>query len=426
MPSPNVQELVDRAFAADEVIDAIELREALEADAAADAEVLAAKDAEIAELEARIAELEGGQAPAAVLASFSVSDAPVRPEAGGPSIFTVTASEPSTMEMRVDYATVAGTATAGQDFTATSGTLVFSPGEVEKTVSVPLLNDALVESNEAFTLQLTNARLNLVLTDASGSATITSEDTTPPVEPPTSGVGLPAIPSGVGSSGALTNYTGSLNISTGGTVIENKTINGSLRISAQNVTVRNCKITGFSNWGIDADGSTGTIIDHCTMVGQSGNSCILTGANGTVTNCDLSRMDNGIMIQSGTCLVEGNYIHDLNVGGHVDGIQTGGPVSGVTIRGNWVESFDTSCIFLSNEFGLTQNVTITGNTLKNKGPTDPNRTSSTIYPNGPGIKITNNRMERGKYGYLDYERSDLVFTGNVDFVTGAPITKAMG
>ena len=58
--------------------------------------------------------------------------------------------------LTVNYATANGTAIAGQDYTATSGTLTFANDEFEKTVTVPILNDSILESNEGFTLNLSN------------------------------------------------------------------------------------------------------------------------------------------------------------------------------------------------------------------------------------------------------------------------------
>ena len=51
-----------------------------------------------------------------------------------------------------------GTATAGSDYTATSGTLTFAAGETAKTVSVPVLDDAHDQSSETLTLTLTGVR----------------------------------------------------------------------------------------------------------------------------------------------------------------------------------------------------------------------------------------------------------------------------
>ncbi len=72
--------------------------------------------------------------------------------------FAVTLSRAASGEVSVDYATKDGTATAGADYTAASGTLVFAAGETAKTVSVPLLDDAIDEGKETFKLRLSNPR----------------------------------------------------------------------------------------------------------------------------------------------------------------------------------------------------------------------------------------------------------------------------
>jgi hypothetical protein len=66
-------------------------------------------------------------------------------------------------EVAVEFYSVEGTATAGQDFTAVSGTLSFAAGVTNQTIHVPILNDALVESLERFRVALTNATGGAVL-----------------------------------------------------------------------------------------------------------------------------------------------------------------------------------------------------------------------------------------------------------------------
>ena len=56
----------------------------------------------------------------------------------------------------VDYATQDGTANAGADYSAAAGTLVFTPGESSKTITVPIINDNIFEGNESFNLTLSN------------------------------------------------------------------------------------------------------------------------------------------------------------------------------------------------------------------------------------------------------------------------------
>ena len=70
--------------------------------------------------------------------------------------FAVTLNRAAGHEVSVDYATEDDTATAGADYTATSGTLVFAAGETAKTVSVPVLDDAIDEGKETMRLKLSN------------------------------------------------------------------------------------------------------------------------------------------------------------------------------------------------------------------------------------------------------------------------------
>lgn len=89
--------------------------------------------------------------------------------------FTVSLSKSSTERITVDYATRDGTATAPSDYTATSGTLTFEPGEVSKVIGVPLRDKVAGSDDEVFTLALTNPSGGS-LGVASGSATIPGDE----------------------------------------------------------------------------------------------------------------------------------------------------------------------------------------------------------------------------------------------------------
>ncbi|MEM8960297.1 MAG: Calx-beta domain-containing protein [Acidobacteriota bacterium] len=76
-----------------------------------------------------------------------------------PATVTFTLSGASTVPVSIDYATLEGGAApalAGEDFTAQSGTVLFAPGEVSKTITIDVLGDALPESDETFTVTLSN------------------------------------------------------------------------------------------------------------------------------------------------------------------------------------------------------------------------------------------------------------------------------
>jgi chitinase len=112
--------------------------------------------------------------------------------AGGSSLaaFTVSLSSASTSAVTVGYTTSNGTATAGSDYIATSGTLTFAPGETSRTVAIIVNGDTTAEAKETFTVTLSNPR-GATLTDASGTGSITDPATipTPPVTPVTPSAG---------------------------------------------------------------------------------------------------------------------------------------------------------------------------------------------------------------------------------------------
>lgn len=93
-----------------------------------------------------------------------------------PLTFTVSLSAASASTVSVNYATANGSATAGSDYSATSGTLSFAPGETTKTVTVDVIGDTAVEANETFSLTLAGASANASIATTSASGTITNDD----------------------------------------------------------------------------------------------------------------------------------------------------------------------------------------------------------------------------------------------------------
>ena len=109
---------------------------------------------------------------------LSVADAEVQEAANATLAFAVTLSRAPSGTVTVDYATADGTATAGSDYTATSGTLTFAAGETEKTISVPVLDDGHDEGSETLTLTLSNPS-GAYLADGSATGTINNSDPMP-------------------------------------------------------------------------------------------------------------------------------------------------------------------------------------------------------------------------------------------------------
>jgi hypothetical protein len=79
---------------------------------------------------------------------------PVRVKEGDTARFTLSLARPSTLPVSVRWATAAGTATAGADFTAGRGVARIAPGQTAATVDVPVTADTVAEREETFSLRL--------------------------------------------------------------------------------------------------------------------------------------------------------------------------------------------------------------------------------------------------------------------------------
>ncbi len=91
--------------------------------------------------------------------------------------FLVTLDFASVLPVSVNYATADGTATAGSDYTSTTGQLVFQPGQTSLSVTVPVAGDTSGEADETFFLNLSNP-INVALANTQGVATIVNDDST--------------------------------------------------------------------------------------------------------------------------------------------------------------------------------------------------------------------------------------------------------
>jgi len=106
--------------------------------------------------------------------AIAVSD-PVVDESARTASFFVSLSRPSVGTVSVGYLTSDDTAVAGSDYRQASGTLVFAPGEVVKTVVVDILDDGIAEGQEFFRLGLSNP-VGATLVRSAGVAEIAHND----------------------------------------------------------------------------------------------------------------------------------------------------------------------------------------------------------------------------------------------------------
>jgi YD repeat-containing protein len=181
---------------------------------------------------------------------------------GVPSGFTVTRTGTITTSCTVNYATANGTATAGSDYTATSGTLTFtSAGSSTQSVSVPTTDDAAYEGAETFVLNLSAPSSGAALgSPSSATATINDNDSPPPVT-----INL--------TSGASINLR---------TVANSNGYTGSSTANYQFVVGSGVTITGYSGSGIGID--TGSWPSGVTLSLQVNASGIVRGGGGTGGN----------------------------------------------------------------------------------------------------------------------------------------------
>ena len=95
--------------------------------------------------------------------------------------FTVSRSRQRPQTVSVDYATADGSATAGNDYMATTGTLTFTAGDTTQTVTVTVNGDAARrERRDASSVNLSGPT-NATISDAQGVGTITDDDTPPAI-----------------------------------------------------------------------------------------------------------------------------------------------------------------------------------------------------------------------------------------------------
>lgn len=118
------------------------------------------------------------------LPTISVNDIKLPEGNSGTSdaTFTVSLSAPSGRTVRVNYTTADGTATAASDYGSASGTLIFSPGEVSKSLDIKINGDAVDEGDETFFVNLTGA-VAATIADGQGACTIVNDDSIPTPTP---------------------------------------------------------------------------------------------------------------------------------------------------------------------------------------------------------------------------------------------------
>ena len=150
----------------------------------------------------------------------------------------------------------------------------------------------------------------------------------------------------------------------------------------------------------------------------SGNAGI--NGEGKFVGNNIYNVENGINV-TGSSVIENNYIHDLKSPGspHYDGIQIDGGQSNISIDHNTVIAGTdaVSAIMIDNYFGPISNISVDNNLLVGGAFTVYN---SAQFDGGPvtGVSFTNNHLGKGGYGYRAFTKTNTVWRGNVDHMTG--------
>jgi hypothetical protein len=187
----------------------------------------------------------GPNSPA--LPNLSIGDVTLTEGASGTinAVFTVSLSSAAADAVLVNFATSDGSASGGSDYRPASGTLTFAPGERNKSISVAVLGDLVVEADENFFVDVSNAR-GAQLAKSRGTGLIANDD-------------VPQTPANGNVQFAVTSDWGS-------------------GFTAQ-MTLKNSGAAAITNWQLEFDyGGTITSIWDAKVVNHTGNHYVISNA----------------------------------------------------------------------------------------------------------------------------------------------------
>jgi hypothetical protein len=239
-----------------------------------------------------------------------VSDAPAVSEnyrGGSVATFTITLDAPSATAVTVGYATSNGAATAGEDYTAATGSVTFAPGETTKTVTVPVTADAAAEGAEPFFLNVAVLDgTNVAVADDQGAATIENQQVL--------SVGFSGAQRAVYTDMDGTPVVISLRGPGGGQLL----LLGDAQREAVGITLTGT--TGASTLLVRGDTSIGDVNISGALKGIGGATLDLLGnvtATGPLARVQVRSMADGHTITApalGALIARGNFSGDVNVG----------------------------------------------------------------------------------------------------------------
>ena len=249
---------------------------------------------------------------------------------------------------------------------------------------------------------------------------------------------------------SLLKSSGSVTVTTNGAVIENLDIKGMITINANNVTVRNVRVTSNGEKYLIniATGRSGTVIEDVELNGRRITTHGIVGSGYTARRVNMYAVGDGFRAGSNT-LIEDSWVHDLGHDGaheaspHFDAVQSIGGTN-ITIRNNRLEGpwrGQTSAILMMPYVGLLGDVLIENNKLSGgtftlfvllPGEGTWGGGASAPYDPARPVTVRNNTFVNGSAGYGPLSDSKvpmkpqpyLVFDGNV-YDTGGAVYPGM-
>lgn len=356
-------------------------------------------------------------------------------EKGGPLVSRRWLIALTSVAVVIGSVSLIATLNSGSDLVMLGTAIVSAEqGRTLTTTAAPVPTTSGTNTTEAVTTTTLTSTTQASTTTATTPVTTTTRVTTTTAAPITTTTAAPQ-PSGFPNanntgvpSGIALKASGSLVISTPGTVIDGYDVSGTITINANNVTIKRSRIRGANWWIVRiSPGVTGAVIEDSEIDGRglSGNE----GSHGiygpgTFRRNNIYGVENGITLEDANSLIEANFIHGLAAPGapHYDGIQIDGDVSNVMIRGNTIinDYGQTAAIMIDNDFGPINNIRVESNRLIGGGYTVY---SDGQFDGGPitGVSFNTNRIGGGHWGYALIRSNTITQSGNVDDNSGALI-----
>ena len=208
-------------------------------------------------------------------------------------------------------------------------------------------------------------------------------------------------------------------VSEDGAVIEGFDVTGKITIEADDVTVRDSRITTSEDYGIFVDEyAVNARFEHLTIIG-TGPECsagLAPFGSWTARHLDVSGCVDGVKMHGGQHL-EHSYIHDLAVGDatHNDAVQVTSGKNSAIHHNTLIAPVQNAAIMMSSNFAAVDNWTITENRfsggnytvyVRNQGFGDPTN-----------VTLVNNTWVPGswQYGPYDFDGNGVTMTGNTGF-----------